>query len=100
MVMLQIRHVPEEVHCELKVRAARAGQSLSDFVLAELTRMATRPTLDEIAARVRARDLAHPRGDLELTVDLAAAHDEREAHLADLTLRDRDTVATTHGSPR
>ncbi len=34
--MIQIRNVPDELHGELKARAARAGQTLSDFLLAEL----------------------------------------------------------------
>jgi hypothetical protein len=45
-------------------------------------------TLDELTARILARDLAHPRADLTTeTADiLAAEHDEREARLVgDLT---------------
>ncbi|HEY5684390.1 MAG TPA: hypothetical protein VIY70_03365, partial [Acidimicrobiia bacterium] len=30
--MIQIRNVPEDIHRELKMRAARAGMSLSDFL--------------------------------------------------------------------
>ncbi len=48
MTMLQIRHVPDEVHRTLKARAALAGVSLSDYVLAELTRLAQRPSRDEL----------------------------------------------------
>jgi len=87
MVMVQIRHVPDDVHRELKARAARAGTSLSEYVLAELIRMASRPTLDELHQRVLARDLAHPRSDVVVeTPDLLAAeHTEREAHLGSVT---------------
>jgi antitoxin FitA len=46
--MIQIRHVPEDVHARLKARAAAAGMSLSDYVLRELTWMASRPTWDEV----------------------------------------------------
>lgn len=35
-VMIQIRNVPESLHRKLKVRAAEAGMSLSDFLLADL----------------------------------------------------------------
>lgn len=89
MVMLQVRHVPDDVHRELKARAARAGTSLSEYVRAELVRLASRPTLDELTAHVLARDLAHPRADLAVeTPDLLAAeHDEREEHLASVTRR-------------
>ena len=48
--MIQIRNVPDEVHRELKVRAARAGMSLSDFLNAELARLAARQPLDELVA--------------------------------------------------
>lgn len=40
----------------LKERAAAQGKSLSAYVGAELARIAARPTNEEIAARLRARD--------------------------------------------
>ena len=46
--MIQIRNVPDEVHRELKVRAAQAGMSLSDFLNAELARLVTRRPLQEL----------------------------------------------------
>jgi antitoxin FitA len=46
--MIQIRHVPEDVHARLKARAAAAGMSLSDYLLRELTFLASRPTWQEI----------------------------------------------------
>jgi plasmid stability protein len=46
--MIQIRHVPEAVHARLKARAAAAGMSLSDYLLREITSLASRPTWDEI----------------------------------------------------
>lgn len=84
MVMVQVRHVPDDVHRELKARAARAGVSLSDYVLAELVRVASRPTLDELHQRVLARDLNQPRDGLvvEITAALDAERDERERTLA------------------
>ena len=48
--MIQIRHVPEDVHRELKARAARAGMSLSDFLNAELARLAARRPLADLIA--------------------------------------------------
>ncbi|MPZ64668.1 MAG: hypothetical protein GEU83_03830 [Pseudonocardiaceae bacterium] len=53
--LLQIRDVPEDVHRTLKARAAEAGQSLSEFVRQELARVATRPTEQELARRLRSR---------------------------------------------
>ena len=52
MAMIQIRNVPEDLHRELKVRAARAGMSLSDYLLDEVRRAAERPTVEEIRARL------------------------------------------------
>jgi antitoxin FitA len=45
--MIQIRHVPEDVHARLKARAAAAGMSLSDYLLREITFLANRMTWDE-----------------------------------------------------
>jgi len=52
--MIQIRHVPDGLHRKLKVRAAEAHMTLSDYIKAELERMAARPTLSQIAARLNA----------------------------------------------
>lgn len=85
--MLQIRHVPDDVHRELKARAAHAGTSLSEYVLAELIRLAARPTLDELAERIRTRDLTYPRVDVVLDTSAVVdeEHDARSAHLASVT---------------
>ena len=53
--MIQIRNVPEALHRRLKSRAALAGMSLSDYLLDEIRRVAERPTLDELRARLRGR---------------------------------------------
>jgi plasmid stability protein len=53
--MVQIRNVPDALHRKLKVRAAEAGQTLSDYLLAELERLAARPTRDEMLSRLHAR---------------------------------------------
>lgn len=54
--MIQIRNVPEELHRVLKSRAALAGMSLSDFLLAEIRLVAERPTRQELLDRLRSRD--------------------------------------------
>lgn len=51
--MIQLRHVPDDLHRKLKARAATAGMSLSDFLLAELKRAAEQPTLAEVYERLR-----------------------------------------------
>ena len=53
--MVQIRHVPDALHRKLKVRAVEAGQTLSDYLLAELERLAARPTRDQMLARIHGR---------------------------------------------
>jgi hypothetical protein len=63
--MIQIRHVPEDVHARLKARAAAAGMSLSDYLLREITFLASRPTWDEYFAD------ADPEGPLDPDIDLA-----------------------------
>jgi plasmid stability protein len=52
---LQIRNVPDAVHSRLKARAAEAGMSLSEYLLAEVTRFAALPTRDEMRTRLRRR---------------------------------------------
>jgi antitoxin FitA len=56
MKTLYIRDVPEAVAETLKERAAAQGKSLSAYVAAELARIASRPTNEEIAARLRSKD--------------------------------------------
>jgi plasmid stability protein len=45
---IKIRHVPEELHSQLKSRAASQGLSLSAYLRAELARVAEVPTLAEL----------------------------------------------------
>ena len=58
--MIQIRNVPDELHRRLKSRAALAGMSLSDYLLNEIRRVAERPTLDELRARLDRRTRVAP----------------------------------------
>jgi plasmid stability protein len=65
--LIQIRGVPDDVHRTLKARAATRGVSLSDYLLAEVVRVARVPEPEELDARIRARGPAggqhrrHPR---------------------------------------
>ncbi len=54
--MIQIRNVPDDVHRTLKARAAMAGMSLSDYLLQEVRKIASRPTIEELRERVRSRE--------------------------------------------
>ena len=49
--MIQIRNVPDQLHRELKSRAALNGMTLSDYLLDELRAIAARPTMKEWLAR-------------------------------------------------
>lgn len=53
--IIQVRNVPEVLHRSLKARAADAGMSLSDHLLAELRETAERPSLDEFRERLHTR---------------------------------------------
>lgn len=57
--MIQIRNVPDSLHRELKARAARAGMTLSDYLLDVVRRAAERPERHELLARIRARGAVH-----------------------------------------
>jgi len=55
---IQVRDVPAGVHAVLAERAARAGQSLQQYLVRELTVLAGRPTLDEVIERLERRQRA------------------------------------------
>jgi antitoxin FitA len=57
-VQITIRNVPDEVRDELAARAARARQSMQEFLRGELLRLAARPTVDVWLDRVRERKRA------------------------------------------
>jgi plasmid stability protein len=54
--MIQLRNVPDALHRSLKARAAMAGMSLSDYLLAEIREIAERPTLAELCERLHTRE--------------------------------------------
>jgi hypothetical protein len=55
MPSVQIKDVPADVHGVLRKRAAAAGQSLQEYLLARLVADASRPTLDEVLDRAGGR---------------------------------------------
>lgn len=55
MTMIQVRNVPEDLHRELKVRAAKEGLTLSELALRELRRSAEVPTVRELRERLASR---------------------------------------------
>jgi antitoxin FitA len=56
--MIQLRNVPDALHRTLKSRAAMAGMSLSDYLLAEIKEIAEKPTLKEFRERLGRRQPA------------------------------------------
>jgi hypothetical protein len=54
--MIQLRHVPDALHRQLKARAALAGLPLSDYLIREVQKIAERPTPEEMAERLRQRE--------------------------------------------
>lgn len=55
MPSVQIKGVPEETHAVLRQRAARAHQSLQEYLLTRLVEEASRPTVEEVLARASER---------------------------------------------
>jgi len=49
--MIQIRNVPDDLHRQLKIRAAAAGMNMSDYIKRELDLRTRKSTIREIAAR-------------------------------------------------
>lgn len=52
---VQIKGVPEETHAVLRRRAAAAGQSLQEYLLARLIQEAAAPTIEEVLERAGGR---------------------------------------------
>ena len=52
---IQVRDVPDDIHATLRARAASAGMSLSDYLRVEITRLARKPTVADVIARVQTR---------------------------------------------
>jgi plasmid stability protein len=72
--MIQLRNVPDALHRNLKARAALAGMSLSDYLLAEIREIAEKPTLVEF------RDRLHKREPVSAELDTALlVREQREA---------------------
>lgn len=80
MPTIQIRNVPEDVHRTYRRRAAEAGMSLQEHLLAELCRNARSKTPAELIAEVRASMAAEgPLGyATESSADIIRA--DRESH--------------------
>ena len=54
--MIQLRHVPDALHRQLKSRAALSGLPLSDYLIREVRKIAEQPTPEEMRARLSGRE--------------------------------------------
>lgn len=66
--MIQIRNVPDDLHRRLKERAAKAGMSLSDYLLSEVERVADKPSMKEWLALVGSREPVEVDEPPEMTI--------------------------------
>ncbi len=73
MPNVQVRDVPDEVHQALVRRAEHAGQSLQQFLAAQLAVIAATPTVDEVLDRIERRR----KGRLSSESALKAIEEER-----------------------
>ena len=80
MKMIQVRNVSDELHRELKVRAARRGVTLTDYVLELIEADLARPTLEEALERISR--LPRPRSRVRGADLVREAREEREKELA------------------
>jgi antitoxin FitA len=71
---IQIRNVPEKVHAVYRVRAAKAGQSLSEYLLAELKQGAKRLSNEELFEKLAAL----PKSNIDAAEAVRAGRAERE----------------------
>ncbi|GAA2937609.1 hypothetical protein GCM10010458_22170 [Microbacterium luteolum] len=69
-----IRDLDPGVHAVLTARAEAHGQSLQQYLTAELTRLAGQPTLGELFAELASRP---PQASLPASAIVSAIHDGR-----------------------
>lgn len=74
MATIQVKNVSDEAHAVLRQRAAAAGQSLQEYMLAWIERSASRPTIDEVLDRVSHRS----GGQLSASDVVAQLREERD----------------------
>lgn len=76
MPSVQVRDVPEDVHAALVRRAELAGQSLQQYLAAQLSRLVSTPTVDEVLARIEQRTGGRMTGEEAVTA-VEAERDRR-----------------------
>ena len=78
--LIQIRNVPDDVHRKLTERAASSGKSLNSLMLEIVEREVERPTMAEVAARIRATSMP-PVGSGQAAEVIREAREERDREL-------------------
>jgi hypothetical protein len=73
---IQVKHVPDDVHQVLQRRAKAAGQSLQEYLLAQLADHARQPSLEECLTDVGER----ATGRFGLDDAVAAIRTDRHTH--------------------
>lgn len=69
MGTIQIRNIPDETVKTLKVRAAKSGQSLQEYMRDHLIAESEKPTVDELMEQIRSsHDASKPDLPLEVTL--------------------------------
>jgi hypothetical protein len=71
-----VRDVPEDVHTTLQRRAEQRGQSLQQYLVGELRRLAERPSVDEVLDRIE----RHSGGRIGLQQAADDLAEERQRH--------------------
>ena len=84
--MIQIRHVPEDVHRRLKAQAAQAGMSLSDYLLQEVTLLSEQMSWEELFEEID-RDGPVLLGEVDTAAMIREDREERGRELEARTLR-------------
>ncbi|MDQ6673484.1 MAG: hypothetical protein M3069_22530 [Chloroflexota bacterium] len=80
MATIQIRNVPDAVHRAYQARAAAAGMSLQEFLLAELIHSARLRSPAELVAEVAERQRAESADGLSRVSSAAVIRQDRDAH--------------------
>jgi plasmid stability protein len=75
MTSVQIKDVPEETHAVLRQRAARAHQSLQEYLRSRLIEEAAMPTVEEVLERAGQRS----GGSLTFTAAVEAVRSDRDS---------------------
>ena len=74
---LQVKHLPDELHEELRRRAARSGVTMSELVTRMLRRELSLPTMADWLAEVGSTPQRHTDIDISALMDDVRADDAR-----------------------